>query len=308
MRLALLLVVLSLPFLVGPAVAGEGDAPGVEDLAHRFMSEDPEERASAEKEIAAAAADLLREVLRHVREDEEDGGHDGHDGAPAKGPLVRMEARFLTASAKVAGDLGMADAAGRGRPRLLSAEEEKRLLDAVASGSDVHQVTAPQLTTYDRQKANINVLSQTSYVKDFDLQVQGQATIADPVVGTVATGATLEVTPQVSPDGREVLVDLELALSDLTRPIEEHALAVGGATVRVQLPEVRTWKLERRVAVPSGRTMLLDGPAALAPLEGSLGPRHERFLILLTAEVIPGEFVPVPSKPRELPDGPSKDR
>jgi hypothetical protein len=92
-----------------------------------------------------------------------------------------------------------------------------------------------------------------------------------------------------------VLVALEIAVSDLARPIEEHALAVGHGQVKVQFPEVRTWKLERRVAVPSGRTILLGGPAALSPVERSPGAKDERFLILFTAEVVPGDDVAPPA-------------
>jgi hypothetical protein len=316
---ASLLVSASLLLLALPVLAGD-EAPDPVELAHDYVSDDAADRASAEERLAGASADLLREVLKHVREcGRED--HDGHEGHEEHGKhdevkpskdLVQLQVRFLEVTSVRARELALADDHGRIATRLLSAEEVARLLASVEKDDGVRQVTAPSITAYDRQKVNVNVSNQASYVQDFDVETQGDATIADPVVGTVQDGVALVMTPRIAPDGKEVLVDMTIEVSELVRPMEEHVLGFRGTELRIQLPEVRASRFQRRVAVPDGRTLLVGGASGNVSGEGA-GSADRRLVVLLEAtrlegaglDLVPPNFVPVPPKRRELPDSPS---
>jgi hypothetical protein len=53
------------------------------------------------------------------------------------------------------------------------------------------ELTAPMLTVYNTQRANLTVVNQVSYIQDFDVEVAQTAFIADPVIGVIQDGLTL---------------------------------------------------------------------------------------------------------------------
>ena len=54
-----------------------------------------------------------------------------------------------------------------------------------------HELTAPSLTVYNTQRANITVVNQISFVQDFDVEVAQTSFIADPVIGVIQDGIML---------------------------------------------------------------------------------------------------------------------
>jgi type II secretory pathway component GspD/PulD (secretin) len=151
------------------------------------------------------------------------------------------------------------DAGGHPAAHLLSPEEEAAVLSAIETGG-IDQVTAPRITVYDRQTANCSVLNQVSYVQDFEVQRVGDGReVADPIVATVQDGVVVAMTPTLSAGEKEVLLALDLQISDLVRPMEEYRAALAGTQVAIQLPEVRIARLQRRVAIPVGRTYAVGG-------------------------------------------------
>jgi Flp pilus assembly secretin CpaC len=135
------------------------------------------------------------------------------------------------------------------------------LLRAVEKNIDQTLVNAPRLTIYNRQRANLSIVNQVSYVKDYDVEVAQTAFIADPLVDVVQDGLTLDVRPTVSFDRKWVKLDLEPTVATLIRPIRTFSTNLSGLTVPViiELPEVTTRTAKTSVNVPNGGWVVIGG-------------------------------------------------
>jgi type II secretory pathway component GspD/PulD (secretin) len=122
-------------------------------------------------------------------------------------------------------------------------------------------VNAPRLTIYNRQRANLSIVNQVSYVKDYDVEVAQTAFIADPLVDVVQDGLTLDVKPTVSYDRKYVQLELQPTVATLLRPIRTFETNLSGLTtpVIIELPEVITRSAATTVTVPDHGYVVIGG-------------------------------------------------
>lgn len=122
-------------------------------------------------------------------------------------------------------------------------------------------LTAPIVTVYNTQRANLTVVNQLSYIQDFDVEVAQTSFIADPIVGIIQDGLTLDVRPTVSNDRRYITLELQPTVADLLEPIPTFAtsLASSFAPIIIQLPELRIQSARTTVRVPDQGTILIGG-------------------------------------------------
>ncbi|MEZ6196079.1 MAG: hypothetical protein R3F20_10200 [Planctomycetota bacterium] len=134
------------------------------------------------------------------------------------------------------------------------------ILRAVQKYERINTVTAPNLLVYNTQRANLTVLNEVSYIKDYDVEIAQASVIADPIVDKVREGTVLDVRPIVSHDRRFITLELRPTVATLVRPIRQFTtnLAVGSA-VTIQLPELRKQSVSTTVVVPDQGTLLLGG-------------------------------------------------
>jgi len=131
----------------------------------------------------------------------------------------------------------------------------------------VRELTAPSLTVYNTQRANITVVNQISYVQDFDVEVAQTAFIADPVIGVIQDGLTLDVRPTVSNDRQFITLELRPTIVDLKVPIATFQTLLGASIavfssqnpVTIQLPEIDIQVAESTVRIPDRGSLLLGG-------------------------------------------------
>jgi type II secretory pathway component GspD/PulD (secretin) len=135
------------------------------------------------------------------------------------------------------------------------------LLRAVEKSLDATLVNAPRLTIYNRQRANLSIVNQVSYVKDYDVEVAQTAFIADPLVDVVQDGLTLDVKPTVSYDRKYVQLELQPTVATLLRPIRTFETNLSGLTtpVIIELPEVITRSAATTVTVPDHGYVVIGG-------------------------------------------------
>jgi type II secretory pathway component GspD/PulD (secretin) len=135
------------------------------------------------------------------------------------------------------------------------------ILRAVEKNLDATLVNAPRLTIYNRQRANLSIVNQVSYVKDYDVEVAQTAFIADPLVDVVQDGLTLDVKPTVSYDRKYVQLELQPTVATLLRPIRTFETNLSGLTVPViiELPEVITRSAATTVTVPDHGYVVIGG-------------------------------------------------
>jgi type II secretory pathway component GspD/PulD (secretin) len=135
------------------------------------------------------------------------------------------------------------------------------LIRAVEKNLDATLVNAPRLTIYNRQRANLSIVNQVSYVKDYDVEVAQTAFIADPLIDVVQDGLTLDVKPTVSYDRRYVQLELQPTVATLLRPIRTFETNLSGLTtpVIIELPEVITRSAATTVTVPDHGFVVIGG-------------------------------------------------
>ncbi|MHC4340196.1 MAG: hypothetical protein ACYSX0_08295 [Planctomycetota bacterium] len=134
------------------------------------------------------------------------------------------------------------------------------ILRAVEKSDRLEQVSAPRLTVYDTQRANVSVMKQNSYVSDFDVEIAQAAAIGDPIVQTIRDGIILDVRPIVSADRRFITMELRPTVAELVRPIPTFQTSLAtGPPVTIQVPELSISRVRTTVTMPDGGTLLLGG-------------------------------------------------
>jgi len=178
------------------------------------------------------------------------------------------------------------------------------LLDAVRKEGQGTVLTAPRITCYNTQRANITVANLISYV-------QGVTADETPTIGTIVDGIILEVQPFVSADRRYVTIELRPSINGLKRDArgeidEFNYQTEDGAPSTVQVPRVSRRGVNTTVSVPDGGTLMVGGFAtgnsirskASVPFLGQLpivnfffkregtSETKSNIVILLTANII----------------------
>lgn len=136
------------------------------------------------------------------------------------------------------------------------------ILRAVKKRERANLVTAPKITCFNTQRANITVRNQVAYIQDFDVQAQQNVSIADPVVGTIEDGLVLDIRPVISADRRYITVEVQPTIALLQRPMATLTTTLGGqgsTPVTIQLPELRVQRIRTTVTVPDGGAFLIGG-------------------------------------------------
>jgi len=136
-------------------------------------------------------------------------------------------------------------------------------------------MSAPTLAVRPLEPASVSLLRDTSYVRDFEVEVAKAAFIANPVGDVVHDGVAIEAAAAMLQDG-VAGVSLKVSVADLKRPIPVFTTTLGGSTlpVKIQLPQVLTTQARAAVEVPRSHTVAIALPAMA-------GKRH---LLLLTVE------------------------
>jgi hypothetical protein len=190
------------------------------------------------------------------------------------GPAVRLVTRVIDVAP---------DVAARWRDpahpawRALTDAEATRLL----ARQKENVVSTSSSAVLPEQRATLEVLTNTSYISDYDVEISGMASnIANPIVKQVAAGTVLELTPIGS--GSSLLLAVELQHTWIP-PIRTERVGMASPAlpeVTIQYPEIagRTWQGD--VSVPRGGHLLLLGA------EGLPGANGTARLLLVTPTVV----------------------
>ncbi|MEM9381277.1 MAG: hypothetical protein AAGB93_15095 [Planctomycetota bacterium] len=83
------------------------------------------------------------------------------------------------------------------------------------------------LVVADGQKGDIAIVNQIAYIERFDVESTSTATIGDPIIGVASDG--IEATFVGRIEGDRVALEIELAQSELQRPMREVDVQLPGA-------------------------------------------------------------------------------
>lgn len=135
------------------------------------------------------------------------------------------------------------------------------LLKAVQD-SDADLLQAPKVCVRPLCPASVNSGEHITYVRDFTIERQGGAAIANPVLDVVVDGIDLQLLATFR-DGDNVSVDCKVESSRVKRPLAEAQVDLGvGVPVKVQLPQVSTVRLSQKAMLQLGHSLLLSAPRA----------------------------------------------
>jgi len=165
-----------------------------------------------------------------------------------------------TASANPSGQVGANSGGLTFQHVYLDDTQLEVILRAVEKSDRLEEISAPRLTVYDTQRANVSIMQQNSYVQDFDVEIAQAAAIGDPIVQTIRDGIILDVRPIVSADRRFITMELRPTVADLVRPIPTFLTSLAtGPPVVIQVPELAISRVRTTVTMPDGGTLLLGG-------------------------------------------------
>ncbi|MGK0482944.1 MAG: hypothetical protein ACJAQ3_002926 [Planctomycetota bacterium] len=177
-----------------------------------------------------------------------------------------------------------AELLGDSSGKTVTADELAKIRETLSVVEEMELVTAPRVTVTLGARANISVLKETAYVKDYDLTIlpdmDGQ--ISDPVIGRVQEGLSIDV--RALPVAKETLMlHAEFILTSLKRPLREETRKVGGtgAEVTIQIPEVRKVKAAAQFELKDGASLLLR---TVDP--GFDGEAEQDLLVVISASLI----------------------
>jgi len=195
-------------------------------------------------------------------------------------------------STKVPGSLGgiaPAVAMTGGYGSILDDLQVAFILRATQGHTDAKTLTAPKVTVLSGESAVFQIQSQVSYALPPDvirsvsrgyyagggLEALGiQQNVFFTPIGTV-----LNITPIITPDKKNVLLNIVTQMQDLLR-MQTHTVAgivgtAGGESQLVEypvtVPETETSQVMTRVSVPDGGTLLLGGQKITVEVEKEAG-------------------------------------
>jgi len=206
------------------------------------------------------------------------------------------------------------------------------ILRAVEKSERLQQITAPRITVYNTQRANVSVLNQVSYVQDYEVEIAQASNIANPVIQTIQDGVVLDVRPVVSADRRFVQLELRPTVAVLQRPIPTFSTSLASgpiganAPVILQIPELKVSRVRTTVSMPDEGTLLIGGLKfyekdirqsgmpflSNIPILSFLVTRkgdyvnRRNLLVLITARIVPLEEME-PQDDLNVPDMPVRD-
>jgi hypothetical protein len=243
----------TLVLALSTVAASAGDPPPApakepEDLDARIdaaLAAPPAERASHARALAADASAAIARLLERFapRPPAVDLGVD-------RGRGVALGIRFVAATEQALREALGIDAGDVEAFHTLEPSQVERLLDRIEVAEDTEQISATEVTVFDRQKTTIEVLDRLSYVSDFEVEVGQDAVVANPLVATETEGLRIDVRPTLSADGSLVTLETDVTSLAVARPIAEETQTLAGTEVRVQRPEVHSARRTRTFTVP----------------------------------------------------------
>ncbi len=144
---------------------------------------------------------------------------------------------------------------------LLDDEQAIASMRKTLSRISAEEVAAPRVTAFPGQRAEISVLNDLAYVKEYKLEIvePGRKEIADPVVDVIQEGLVMDL--RALQTGDELYgLRLSCASSEVERPIPTRRFKLtpaSGTEVEIAMPQVRTAKVDATVLVADGGGVLL---------------------------------------------------
>jgi len=205
--------------------------------------------------------------------------------------MVTLEARVIEVDVEAAATL-LAGARPTAKQHVVALDgaAAKALLARITGEARARIVSAPRITSYVGQKANVSILEQTAYVQDYEVEQRTGSQVATPIVGTLNEGIVLDVTARIAAAGGGIDLDFVASQAVIQRPIPEVQAEVAGKKVTIQTPEIQVRKVAVQATLPDGGWILVGDGTVFEPKKGG---HVERFVLLRAAVATPEDAAAV---------------
>jgi len=194
---------------------------------------------------------------------------------------------LVPALSPVSGPIAAMTATGGYGNLLLNDLEVSIILRATQAHRDAKSLTAPKVTVLSGEMASFRVQRYRRYPYDvtIDIETIGQQIgqlpnymwTIDTEEGSIVTGTLLNISPIITPDKKNVLLNIVTELRDFlgwqSYDIQLPLLGagLGGGIYTIQYPETEISQVRTRVSVPDRATLLLGGQRVSAEIEREAG-------------------------------------
>jgi hypothetical protein len=151
----------------------------------------------------------------------------------------------------------------------LSAEQVQCLLKCVQANRSATVLARPKVIVADRETGHVQIGQQVRYLTGLELIAGPNGVERRPQYRTVQLGTTITATPAVSADRQSVKLRLLYKTAQPSTAVSATAVKVGEEANAEVLTaaNVDIQAIETALAIPAGKTVLLDVRVALRPEE-----------------------------------------
>ncbi|MEN8148641.1 MAG: hypothetical protein ABFS86_02390 [Planctomycetota bacterium] len=187
-------------------------------------------------------------------------------------PLVTLETRFLRGGAEdVVPPSPVLDAAAL-----------EGFLRMIAKEGKINVLSAPRLSCFNGQRANVTLGSERTCVRDLRVEFErDDRLVVHPVMDKIFEGVEASFRPILSLDGKHVTLVIDAKIRKLLEP-EPGTSETKTSPVSIDLLEVRELRRLTSVTIPVGHAALLD--LGTIPVDGREQP--VRLLVSPTVAVM----------------------
>ena len=160
---------------------------------------------------------------------------------------------------------------------ILDSLQADLLLRATQAHRDSKSLTAPKVSVLSGESASLRVQKIMGYPEDYEFDIQeigdfGQFYwTVDVEDAWIITGTLLNITPTITPDKKNVLLNIVTELRDFLgftpHTINLPNIEGTGGNWTINYPETEVSRVETRVSVPDGGTLLLGGQKVTAEIQ-----------------------------------------
>jgi len=171
----------------------------------------------------------------------------------------------------------------KGHSLMLDEFQAGFLLRAVAAYRGSRVLAAPKVRVLEGEEAVLRVKTETEYISGYS-EPNGSSEEPEPKRDSVSTGTIIQVTPRLTPDSRQIILELAFEVSNIIG-FEKRMYK---AKHPYEIPETEVISTEARVSVPNGGTVLIGGKKVKT--ENEDGQIEEKnLLVLIKAEIVEQE-------------------
>jgi general secretion pathway protein D len=157
-----------------------------------------------------------------------------------------------------------------------------QFMEAIQGDQRSRVMSSPKIVALDGQTAYVDCTDKQSFVTAIEAVQRDGRPVVTPKSEEVVTGFRMSACPRISADRRSVLLSLDINQTDLASPavplfpITVQAADDQGKPVQLtqflQQPKVNTIRIEKKLTIPDGGTVLLGGLKKVVEVRNEYGP------------------------------------